>query len=79
VCKWSAGLVNVNTGCCGAGQYNGVLPCVTGIEPCSQRDAYLFWDPFHPTDAVNVQIAQALFSGPSSAISPMNIKQLATA
>ncbi|CAM6099719.1 unnamed protein product [Calypogeia fissa] len=71
------GLVNVNAGCCGLGQYNGQFPCVTGITPCSERNAYLFWDPFHPTDAVNAQLASAFFSGPTSAISPVNIQQLA--
>lgn len=78
---WSAvcisGLVNVNTGCCGLGQWNGQIPCITGIVPCSQRSTYLFWDPFHPTDAVNIQLASAFFSGPTSAISPVNIQQLA--
>ncbi|CAM6099718.1 unnamed protein product [Calypogeia fissa] len=71
------GLINVNTGCCGFGKYNGQIPCVTGIKPCAERGAYLFWDPFHPTDAVNAQLATSFFSGPTSTISPVNIKQLA--
>jgi phospholipase/lecithinase/hemolysin len=72
-----AGLVNVDTGCCGSGNYNGVIPCVTGEIPCTNRNEYLFWDPYHPTEAVAYQIAQAFYSGPPSAINPINIQQLA--
>ncbi|KAL3684562.1 hypothetical protein R1sor_002584 [Riccia sorocarpa] len=71
------GLINVNSGCCGIGAFNGQLPCITGVSPCAARNQYLFWDPFHPTDAVNVQLGNAFYTGGSPVISPMNIQQLA--
>ncbi|KAL3684564.1 hypothetical protein R1sor_002586 [Riccia sorocarpa] len=71
------GLTVVNTGCCGAGLYNGMTPCFSSFTPCENRNQYLFWDAFHPTDAVNVQLANAYFYGDRSIISPMNVQQLA--
>ncbi|KAL2652746.1 hypothetical protein R1flu_020874 [Riccia fluitans] len=73
------GLTVVNEGCCGIGRYKGAVACVSGFQPCANREEYLFWDPFHPTDAVNEQLGNAFYSGGSSAIIPMNIKQLIAA
>ncbi|KAL2652738.1 hypothetical protein R1flu_020866 [Riccia fluitans] len=70
------GLTVINRGCCGAGLYNGMAPCFSSFTPCANRSEYLFWDLFHPTDAVNVQLAKSYFYGNESAISPMNIQQL---
>ncbi|KAL2652744.1 hypothetical protein R1flu_020872 [Riccia fluitans] len=70
------GFVNVNTGCCGIGAYSGQLPCITGVTPCSARNRYFFWDPFHPTDAVNAQLGELFYSGDPSIVSPINIQQL---
>ncbi|BBM97527.1 hypothetical protein MPTK1_1g06380 [Marchantia polymorpha subsp. ruderalis] len=70
------GLTVVNQGCCGFGRFNGQIPCITGLRPCANRAQYLFWDPFHPTDAVNVQLGREFFSGGLSSISPVNIQQL---
>lgn len=45
--------------------------------PCSNRDQYVFWDPFHPTQAVNKIMASKAFTGPPSICYPMNVYQMA--
>lgn len=67
----------VNEGCCGGGEYNGQLPCLPVVDQlCSNRDEYVFWDAFHPTQAVNEVLGFRSFGGPISDISPMNVQQL---
>ncbi|KAL3685058.1 hypothetical protein R1sor_003080 [Riccia sorocarpa] len=72
------GLTVVNRACCGLplDPYKGFLPCPPGYPPCPNRDQFLFWDPFHATDAVNVQIGHAFYSGGQEYISPINVQQL---
>nr|XP_024395505.1 GDSL esterase/lipase At1g71250-like [Physcomitrium patens] len=67
----------VNSGCCGAGPYDGLIPCLPIVKPCPDRSAYLFWDPFHPTDKANSYIGTAFFSGGPDAFEPVNVMQLA--
>ncbi|XP_024385964.1 GDSL esterase/lipase At1g71250 [Physcomitrium patens] len=72
-----AGFNVVNEGCCGGGEYNGQLPCLPVVDQlCSNRDEYVFWDAFHPTQAVNEVLGFRSFGGPISDISPMNVQQL---
>ena len=67
----------VNEGCCGAGTYNGQLPCLPVIDSlCTNRSEYVFWDPYHPTEAVNEILGNRSFVGSSSDIYPINIRQL---
>ncbi|KAL0398404.1 UNVERIFIED_CONTAM: GDSL esterase/lipase [Sesamum radiatum] len=35
--------------------------CVAGSVPCSDRDAYLFWDSFHPTEAATLLSAKLAY------------------
>jgi len=42
------------------------------------RDEYVFWDAFHPTQAMNKIIAERAYAGPPSACYPINVKQMAT-
>ncbi|KAJ7560522.1 hypothetical protein O6H91_04G133600 [Diphasiastrum complanatum] len=67
-----------NAGCCGVGRLNGQLGCIPLSNLCSNREEYIFWDPFHPTDAVNRLLAPALVNGTPDQIWPFNIKQLAS-
>ncbi|KAG0620335.1 hypothetical protein M758_4G208400 [Ceratodon purpureus] len=72
-----AGFNVVNRGCCGAGKYNGALPCLPVVERiCTNRNEYIFWDAYHPTQAFNEILGRRTFLGPPSDISPMNIQQL---
>ncbi|PRQ39461.1 putative triacylglycerol lipase [Rosa chinensis] len=74
----SYGFENTNSACCSVvGRYGGLIAC--GPQPsmvCEDRSKYVFWDPYHPSDASNMIIARRLLYGNSSDISPMNIVQL---
>ncbi|KAL6001414.1 hypothetical protein ACLOJK_007148 [Asimina triloba] len=52
-----------NTSCCNVDTTIGGL-CLPNSKLCSNREDYVFWDAFHPTDAANVVIANALFADP---------------
>ncbi|RWR91207.1 GDSL esterase/lipase [Cinnamomum micranthum f. kanehirae] len=66
-----------NEGCCGIGRNKGKGICFPFSRPCANRDQYIFWDAFHPTQAVNAIFAQRTFSGPTSYCYPINIQQMA--
>ncbi|KAK9672309.1 hypothetical protein RND81_12G091500, partial [Saponaria officinalis] len=73
----SYGFENVNSSCCHMrGRFGGSIPCNPLSKVCKNRSKYVFWDPYHPTDAANVFIARRLVDGDTSAISPINIRQL---
>lgn len=73
----SYGFQNSNTGCCKlAGRFGGLIPCGPSSHVCLDRSKYVFWDPYHPTDAANVIIASRLMDGGTDDISPVNIRQL---
>lgn len=67
----------MNRGCCGIGRNRGQITCLPFQTPCPNRSEYVFWDAFHPTEAVNVLMGQKAFSGPPDFVYPMNIQQLA--
>ncbi|XP_071722407.1 GDSL esterase/lipase At1g71691-like [Rutidosis leptorrhynchoides] len=64
-------------GCCGVGRNRGQLTCLPMETPCPNRDDYVFWDAFHPTQAVNVLFGKKAFNGDPRFVFPMNIHQLA--
>ncbi|KAL2610115.1 hypothetical protein R1flu_028688 [Riccia fluitans] len=70
------GFVTGNTACCGDGRFNGNIPCSIISALCKNREEYLFWDPFHPTDRANVLFSKRLLYGPTSDIRPINVDQL---
>lgn len=73
-----AGFENADSSCCYiAGNYGGLLPCGPPSNVCSDRSKYIFWDPYHPSDAANIIIAKRLMDGGLEDIHPMNIRQLA--
>ncbi|KAL8138900.1 hypothetical protein V2J09_004901 [Rumex salicifolius] len=43
---------------------------------CGDRSKYVFWDAFHPTEAVNIILAEKLLNGDSSVSFPINIREL---
>ncbi|GLU22780.1 hypothetical protein SLE2022_388290 [Rubroshorea leprosula] len=67
-----------NAGCCGVGRNNGQITCLPYQTPCQNRDEYVFWDAFHPTEAANAIIARRSYSArsPSDAY-PIDIRRLA--
>lgn len=75
---YSLGLTVTNRGCCGIGRNRGQITCLPYQTPCPNREQYVFWDAFHPTEKVNVIMARKAFSGDQSQIYPLNIEQLAS-
>ncbi|GAV64102.1 Lipase_GDSL domain-containing protein [Cephalotus follicularis] len=67
----------VDRGCCGIGRNRGQITCLPFQTPCPNRDQYIFWDAFHPTEAVNILMGRKAFNGDLSMVYPMNIEQLA--
>ncbi|KAJ8769107.1 hypothetical protein K2173_000882 [Erythroxylum novogranatense] len=64
-------------GCCGIGQNRGQITCLPLAIPCFDRDKYVFWDAYHPTQAFNQIIAQKAYSGSPADCYPVNIQQMA--
>ncbi|KAB1213830.1 hypothetical protein CJ030_MR5G017093 [Morella rubra] len=74
----SYGFENANSACCRvAGRFGGLIPCGSLSKVCEDRSKFVFWDPYHPSDAANVIVARRLMDGDSSDITPINIRQLA--
>ncbi|KAI3785382.1 hypothetical protein L1987_44500 [Smallanthus sonchifolius] len=73
----SYGFRVVNRGCCGIGRNRGQVTCLPFQNPCPNRREYVFWDAFHPTEAVNVLMGRKAFSGTPDFVYPINIQQLA--
>ncbi|KAL9287047.1 GDSL esterase/lipase [Arabidopsis thaliana] len=64
--------------CCSlVGKVGGLIPCGPPSKVCMDRSKYVFWDPYHPTEAANIIIARRLLSGDTSDIYPINLWQLA--
>lgn len=63
-----------DSGCCG-----GRTGCKPSANPCPNRNEFVFWDEFHPTEAVNLNFAGRAYkkSAPSDA-TPVDISTLAT-
>ncbi|BAF15545.1 Os04g0577300, partial [Oryza sativa Japonica Group] len=69
---------------------NALDPCCGGSFPpflcisianststlCNDRSKYVFWDAFHPTEAVNFIVAGKLLDGNSAVASPINVREL---
>ncbi|XP_031488634.2 GDSL esterase/lipase At4g18970-like [Nymphaea colorata] len=72
------GITVTNVGCCGLGRNNGQITCLPFEVPCPNRNEYLFWDAFHPTEAVGIILGKRCFEAekPSDAY-PIDIRRLA--
>ncbi|XP_044510137.1 GDSL esterase/lipase At1g71691-like [Mangifera indica] len=73
----SYGFSVIDRGCCEIGRNRGQITCLPFQTPCPNRDQYVFWDAFHPTEAVNILFGKKAFLGDLSNVYPMNIQQLA--
>ncbi|KAI3879201.1 hypothetical protein MKW98_028768 [Papaver atlanticum] len=49
--------------------------CLPNQTPCTNRNAYLHWDGYHPTQRVNYEIASGCFRGSSTCL-PINVQKL---
>ncbi|KAL8159943.1 hypothetical protein V2J09_001480 [Rumex salicifolius] len=76
----SFGFKVVDKACCGVGKNNGQITCLPLQSPCENRNEYIFWDAFHPTEAANIILAKRAYNGRSKSYAyPINIRQLALA
>ncbi|CAL1397441.1 unnamed protein product [Linum trigynum] len=74
----SYGFENANSACCRvAGRHGGLIPCGPPSLVCPDRTKFVFWDPYHPSEAANLIIAGRLLDGGADDIWPMNVRQLA--
>ncbi|KAG7555392.1 GDSL lipase/esterase [Arabidopsis suecica] len=71
------GLVVSNEACCGNGRYGGALTCLPLQQPCLDRNQYVFWDAFHPTETANKIIAHNTFSKSANYSYPISVYELA--
>ncbi|XP_021643196.2 GDSL esterase/lipase At5g33370-like [Hevea brasiliensis] len=70
------GFTNSKEACCGQGPYNGLGLCTSSSNLCSNRDEYVFWDPFHPSERVNGYLAQQILNGSTQYMNPMNLSTI---
>lgn len=72
-----SGFKTASTACCGnGGRFAGIIPCGPTSSMCENRSEYVFWDPYHPSEAANLIIAKKLVDGETKYISPMNLRTL---
>lgn len=75
-CDKITGFEVMDKGCCGVGRNNGQITCLPLQQPCADRQKYIFWDAFHPTEKANIYLAKATYTSQSYTY-PINIQQLA--
>ncbi|KAJ3672096.1 hypothetical protein LUZ60_006817 [Juncus effusus] len=70
------GFETAKIACCGQGPYNGLGLCTMFSNVCANRDAYVFWDAFHPSERANRILMSQIMSGSSEFIYPMNLSTI---
>ncbi|XP_071688753.1 GDSL esterase/lipase At5g33370-like [Rutidosis leptorrhynchoides] len=70
------GFENSDTACCGQGRFNGMGVCTPLSSLCDNRDKFVFWDAFHPTERANRFIVQQMMNGTFDYMRPMNINTI---
>ncbi|KAF5725616.1 hypothetical protein HS088_TW23G00341 [Tripterygium wilfordii] len=76
----SRGFKDASNACCEIGSVSeggsGIL-CKRGGDACEDRTSHVFFDGLHPTEAVNVEIAdKAYASNVKTEVYPINVRQL---
>ncbi|GLJ40659.1 hypothetical protein SUGI_0839520 [Cryptomeria japonica] len=62
--------------CCGQGRFNGIGTCSPISAVCPNRNVYVWWDDYHPTERVNRIVVNRLFNGGSSDMYPVNLRTM---
>ncbi|CAA2954096.1 GDSL esterase lipase At5g33370-like [Olea europaea subsp. europaea] len=70
------GFKESKTACCGQGPYNGFGLCTVFSNICDNRDDYVFWDPFHPSERANRLIVEQIFNGSRTHMYPKNLNTI---
>ncbi|KAL4577741.1 hypothetical protein LXL04_013854 [Taraxacum kok-saghyz] len=74
------GFKDVKAACCGNHTQQGISDCKKGGYLCPNRDDYLFWDAYHPSQAAAKLAADALVFGEDPEfVTPINFSTLRTA
>ncbi|KAL6222203.1 hypothetical protein ACLB2K_005595 [Fragaria x ananassa] len=63
--------------CCGNGTLNADEPCKKDSVLCGDRNTYLFWDQYHPTQQASYLAAYSLYKGSPPYVEPMSFGNLA--
>lgn len=59
--------------CCVDKTHKGINNCTEGVHLCKNRDDYLFWDVFHPTQKAAILAARELVSSEDpNLVTPIN-------
>ncbi|XP_042505976.1 GDSL esterase/lipase At5g08460-like [Macadamia integrifolia] len=67
----------ITDACCGLGMYKGWIMCMSPDMACNNASNHVWWDQFHPTDAVNAILADNVWSGlHTSMCYPMNLEEM---
>lgn len=67
------GFQTATEACCGQGPHNGIGLCTALSNVCSDRDQYVFWDAYHPTERANRIIVSQFMTGSLDYVSPLNL------
>ncbi|XP_072964345.1 GDSL esterase/lipase 7 [Typha angustifolia] len=71
------GFVTTTNACCGLGKYGGLIMCLLPEMACRNASMHVWWDEFHPTDAVNRILADNIWSGEHRTMCyPMNLQEM---
>lgn len=63
--------------CCGLGKYKGWIMCFASEIACSNATNHIWWDQYHPTDAVNAILADNVWNGLHTKMCyPMNLEDM---
>ncbi|XP_043706851.1 GDSL esterase/lipase At5g08460-like [Telopea speciosissima] len=67
----------ITDACCGSGQYRAQMICISPEMACNNASKHVWWDQFHPTDAVNAILADNVWSGlHTNMCYPMNLEEI---
>lgn len=71
------GFETTSDACCGLGKYGGLIMCLLPEMACSDANKHVWWDEFHPTEAVNKILADNIWDGAHiNMCHPMNLKTM---
>ncbi|KAL4352531.1 hypothetical protein GQ457_06G018090 [Hibiscus cannabinus] len=70
------GFITSKVACCGQGPYNGIGLCTIASNLCPNRNIFVFWDPFHPSERANRLIVQQIMTGSTKYMNPMNLSSI---
>ncbi|KAK8935288.1 GDSL esterase/lipase LTL1 [Platanthera zijinensis] len=70
------GFITSKIACCGQGPHNGIGFCTRASNLCPNRNAYAFWDAFHPSERANRIIVNHFMTGSAEYMNPMNLSTI---